>query len=60
MGNLMQKTFFEIWNGSILNKYRKNLLGGNRCNSPCKACNADGDVYGSKHAEAWKIKYGIK
>ena len=28
MGNIMQTSFIEIWNGNILNRYRKNLLKG--------------------------------
>ena len=23
MGNIMQKSFFEIWNGTVLNKFRQ-------------------------------------
>jgi radical SAM protein with 4Fe4S-binding SPASM domain len=53
MGNIMQKSFFEIWNGSILNKYRKLHLKGDRSQSPCNSCNANGMVYGEKHSKAW-------
>ncbi len=59
MGNIMQTSFIEIWNGNILNRYRKNLLKGNRDLNPCKTCNADGEVYGSKHASEWSKKYNI-
>ena len=45
--------------GNILNRYRKNLLKGNRDLNPCKTCNADGEVYGSKHASEWSKKYNI-
>ena len=34
MGNMMQKSFFEIWNSAILNKYRKKHLNGDRSLSP--------------------------
>ncbi len=54
MGNVMQKDFFEIWNGKFLSKYRRELLNGKRCSSPCSVCNVDGTVYGSKHYDAWK------
>ena len=37
-----------------LTKYRKNLLKGNRCDSPCTECNAEGTVLGKSHAEEWK------
>lgn len=53
MGNIMQKSFFEIWTGSILNKFRKYHLKGDRSLSPCNSCNADGMVYGEKHYKAW-------
>jgi radical SAM protein with 4Fe4S-binding SPASM domain len=56
MGNIMQKNFFDIWNGKVLSKYRKSLLNGNRNLSPCNKCNADGTVYGEKHYEVWKNK----
>ena len=59
MGNMMQKTIFEIWTGKILSDFRKNLLKGNRCNNPCKTCNANGTLLGGKHAEAWKEIYKI-
>ena len=55
----MQKHFFDIWNGSVMKKYRNNLLKGNRCDNPCKSCNADGQVQGSKHAEEWNKIYNI-
>jgi len=54
MGNLMQQDFFEIWKGTMLSKYRRNLLKGNRTLNPCNSCNADGMVYGEKHYKAWK------
>ena len=54
MGNIMQKEFFDIWDGKMLKKYRKNLLTGNRTLNPCNSCNADGTVYGENHYKAWK------
>jgi radical SAM protein with 4Fe4S-binding SPASM domain len=53
LGNLMQKDFFEIWNGALLNKYRKSLLLGNRKINPCSSCNCIGTIHGSKHANEW-------
>ena len=53
MGNIMQRDFFEIWSGSLMNKYRRNLLNGKRNVKPCSDCNAEGTVHGFKHAEAW-------
>ena len=54
MGNIMQISLFEIWNGPVLSKYRRQLIKGQRNLSPCNKCNADGMVYGEKHYEAWK------
>ena len=34
MGNIMQRDFFEIWNSSLFNKYRRNLLCGKRNAKP--------------------------
>ena len=55
MGNMMQEKLFEIWTGKIIEKYRKKLLEGKRCYSPCTLCNAEGTVLGKNHADAWKI-----
>ena len=59
MGNIMQKEFIDIWNGKILENYRKKLLMGNRSLSPCNKCNAEGTVLGKNHAEEWKKFYKI-
>ena len=56
MGNIMQRDFFDIWNGKILNKFRK-IHQTNRKINPCSSCNANGDVYGLKHFEAWENFY---
>ena len=55
----MLENFFDIWKDSTITKYRKNLLAGKRCNSPCTECNAEGTVLGSKHAKAWRKIYKI-
>ena len=60
MGNIMLDDFFEIWIGKTITQYRKNLLNGKRCNSPCTECNAEGTVLGYKHADAWRKIYNIK
>ena len=59
MGNVMQEKIYEIWQGKILSTYRKNLLLGKRCASPCKECNADGTLLGKNHAKIWKSIYKI-
>ena len=60
MGNLMHQDFFDIWKNGVIDKYRKNLLNKKRCQNPCNKCNAEGTVYGSKHAKAWKDYYKSK
>ena len=57
MGNMMQENIFDIWDGKIMNKYRKDLINGKRINSPCTSCNAEGTVLGKKHANAWAQIY---
>lgn len=59
LGNIMQKDFFEIWNSTSYNKYRKNLLCSSRNLKPCADCNTDGTVHGFKHAEVWKKHYKL-
>ena len=59
MGNVMQETIHEIWKGRLLSNFRKNLLLGKRCASPCKECNADGTLLGKNHAKIWKSIYKI-
>lgn len=54
MGNIMQKKFFDIWNGKILGKYRNKLFNGDRSLNPCNSCNAEGTVFGTNHYLAWK------
>ena len=58
MGNIMQRSFFDIWNGKILNKFRK-IHQTNRNINPCTSCNANGDVYGEKHFQAWNNFYKL-
>jgi len=59
MGNIMQENIFEIWTGKAITKYRKNLLQGKRCNSPCKECNAEGTILGKKHSKDWSKIYKL-
>ena len=54
LGNIMQTSFIDIWKGSVLSKFRKKLIAGDRNINPCKTCNADGQVYGEKHYNAFK------
>ena len=57
MGNMMQEHIFDIWTNKIMSKFRKNLIKGNRIDSPCTLCNAEGTVLGKNHANAWANIY---
>ena len=59
MGNMMQEHIFDIWDGRIMKKYRKDLINGKRVNSPCTSCNAEGTILGKKHANAWAKHYNL-
>ena len=55
----MIENFFDVWNGKILNKYRKKHLSSRRDIAPCNKCNADGKIHGSNHAKIWHKKFKI-
>lgn len=57
MGNMMQDHIFDIWTNKIITKYRKKLLKGDRSESPCNSCNAEGTILGKNHAKAWSEIY---
>ena len=57
MGNMMQESIFDIWQGKIITKYRKELLKGKRCLNPCSSCNAQGTLLGQNHAKIWRAIY---
>ena len=59
-GKYDAKSFFEIWNSAILNKYRKKHLNGDRSLSPCDKCNAEGNVYGENMQKSGIIIIQIK
>ena len=57
VGNLMQKDFFEIWNGTALRNIRKMLFAGIRDKLPCASCNCNGKIHGEKHYKAFKKSF---
>lgn len=59
VGNVMQTNIREIWTGAFITKYRKELLKGNRCMSPCTECNANGTLLGNNHAKYWMKYYNL-
>lgn len=59
LGNVHDTGLLEIWNSSLMDSIRKNLLKGNRhFSEPCRSCNVKGTRMGSKHAEAWASVLG--
>ena len=54
IGNMLEKSFKEIWLDKKWSKARKDLYEGNRDFQPCKNCLVDGLRMGSMHARAWK------
>jgi len=52
-GNVSEKSIFDIWIDPRLMEFRKTLIQGNRCKSPCNNCNANGLVFGKNHAAKW-------
>ena len=53
LGNIYAQTLLEVWNGSLMNKYRKKLGSCDRNIDPCKNCNADGTLHGFNHFKYW-------
>lgn len=54
LGNIYAQSLLEVWNGKLINKYRKSLGNCNRDISPCNNCNADGTLHGFNHIKYWK------
>lgn len=55
-GNIRENNILQIWNDPKMMEFRKKLLTGDRSESPCNKCNANGRIFGQKHAEAWTKK----
>jgi radical SAM protein with 4Fe4S-binding SPASM domain len=53
LGNLSNQKIMEIWISVALHKHRSKLMKGDRSNSPCHKCNADGTFHGFNHVNAW-------
>jgi radical SAM protein with 4Fe4S-binding SPASM domain len=53
LGNLGNQSVLEVWTSVIMHRHRRRLLVGDRSNSPCNNCNADGTFHGFNHVNAW-------
>jgi len=53
-GNVRDRSLIDIWTDAKLMEFRNKLKKGERSLSPCHNCNANGQVFGLNHANAWK------
>ncbi len=53
-GNVKDRPLMDIWTDQRLMDFRKKLKNGERSLSPCSNCNANGQIFGHKHAKSWK------
>jgi len=54
LGNINNKSLFEMWNGNKINDIRDSLSQNNRNFSPCNMCDVNGSVMGENSYETWK------
>ena len=54
IGNLFENSIEFVWNEGIVNKYRKSLSKGRRCDiMSCKNCNVNGMMVGKEMFDEW-------
>lgn len=53
-GNVKNRSLIDIWTDAKLMEFRNKLKNGERSLSPCNNCNANGQIFGSNHVNAWK------
>jgi len=53
MGNLYQKSLWEIWTSPAIKSVRRKILQGNRALFPCRICNVDGTYRGGNNFELY-------
>ena len=53
-GNAHDDKILDVWRDAKLSEYRKKLKNGDRSNSPCNNCNANGRIFGENHANIWE------
>ena len=51
MGNLYQKSLWDIWTSEDYKRIRNELIKGNRSLFPCRICNVDGTLRGEQNIE---------
>ena len=53
-GNVKDRSLIDVWKDAKLMEFRNKLKNGERSLSPCNNCNANGQVFGLNHVNAWK------
>ncbi|MBM3949527.1 MAG: radical SAM protein [SAR202 cluster bacterium] len=56
VGNLREKTVYELWNGRVIKRVRQSLARADRNFPPCDVCDVDGRLMGQPHFDKW-MKY---
>jgi len=57
VGNIAQKTVYEVWKSDEFNQLRKKLIESNRHIGPCEKCDVNGTYNGEQHFKVWKEYY---
>jgi len=52
-GNVYELPLFDLWKNQRMMEFRKKLKVGDRSESPCNNCSANGTVLGKNHADKW-------
>ena len=52
-GNVKNSKLIDLWKNQRLIEFRKKLKKGDRSESPCNKCTANGVVLGRCHAKLW-------
>jgi len=60
LGNAYEKSFKEIWNGSIYQQFRKKALQINKTLKPLRGCDCFNCVHGTANLKAYKALHPIK
>ena len=56
LGNVKKEKILDIWKNKKYERARKQLLNSNRNFNPCKKCDVEGSLIGSKHSSEWLKK----
>ena len=57
LGNINKKSILDIWDNAVYKRTRENLSKGQRIDSPCKNCDANGMMMGGEYVSEWQNYY---